>query len=210
MTKRIWRSSLNWFGSAGELADELQEWLDLPRMETLKDGVRIVFAGPPNAGKSSLVNWLVGSDRAIVTDVPGTTRDHIEFPLAIGGLPVLLTDTAGLRETSDKVEAIGVARATAMVEAADVLVWLGEPEGAPQHVRQIRVHARSDLPDRGGAPVGSLAVSSVTGEGVAALLDRIAILAREVLPGEGAIAINRRQAELLEEASMALRRVERR
>lgn len=194
--------------SAGELADELQEWLDLPRMETLKDGVRIVFAGPPNAGKSSLVNWLVGSDRAIVTDVPGTTRDHIEIPLAIGGLPVLLTDTAGLRETSDKVEAIGVARATAMVEAADVLVWLGEPEGAPQHVRQIRVHARSDLPDRGGAPVGSLAVSSVTGEGVAALLDRIAILAREVLPGEGEIAINRRQAELLEEASMALRRVE--
>jgi len=87
----------------GELADELQEWVDRPRIETLKDGVRAVIAGPPNAGKSSLINALSGMERAIVTDIPGTTRDHIEVPLSIAGLPILLTDTAGLRDATDAV-----------------------------------------------------------------------------------------------------------
>ncbi len=188
------------------LAAELEEWVGRPRIETLKDGVRVVVAGPPNAGKSSLINALAGSDRAIVTDVPGTTRDHIEVPLAIAGVPVLLTDTAGLRDTEDQVEAIGVARASALVEAADVLVWLGEPGAAPAHPRLIRIHARADLPDRQQGPAGSLAVSSITGQGLGALLERAGELARSLLPDEGAIAINRRQAALLEAAAESLRR----
>ena len=74
--------------------------------------------------------------------MPGTTRDQIEVPLSLGGVPMLLTDTAGLRQTADAVEAIGVARAAALVELADVLLWLGDPENvAPTHPRVIKVHA---------------------------------------------------------------------
>lgn len=186
------------------LESELREWLARPRVERLKDGVRVVVAGPPNAGKSSLLNALAGEERAIVTDVPGTTRDHIEVPLALGGIPILLTDTAGLRETDDWVEAIGVARSTTLVEAADVLVWLGDPEEAPAHPRIIPVHAKADLPDRAVAPQGSLAVSSVSGEGLAGLLEQIAALAGALLPSEGAIALNRRQAAHIDQVAAAL------
>jgi tRNA modification GTPase len=188
------------------LAGELQAWLSRPRVERLKDGVRVVVAGPPNAGKSSLLNAIAGEERAIVTDVPGTTRDHIEVPLSLAGVPLLLTDTAGLRETDNHVEAIGVQRAGALAEAADMLVWLGEPESAPAHQQLIKVHAKADLSDRGPAPDGSIAVSSNTGEGLHPLLDRIGELARAMLPSEGAIALNRRQAAHLEEAAAALHR----
>src|SRR3982750_3412437 len=97
------------------LAAELRSWLERPRVERLKDGVRVVVAGPPHAGKSSLLNAIAGEERAIVTDIPGTTRDHIEVPLSLAAVPVLLTDTAGLRESSDEVEAIGVARAERLI-----------------------------------------------------------------------------------------------
>ena len=188
----------------GALAEELGMWLDRPRVEPLKDGVRVVVAGPPNAGKSSLINAIAGQERAIVTDLPGTTRDHIEVPLAIAGMPILLTDTAGLRETDDKVEAIGVARATALAGAADVLVWLGEPGQAPGHPRLIRVHPKADLPERRRRPAGSVAVSSVTGEGLTKLLARIGELAQTLLPAEDAIALNRRQAKHVADAAEAL------
>jgi len=188
------------------LAEELREWLERPRAERLKDGIRVVVAGPPNAGKSSLLNAIAGEERAIVTDIPGTTRDHIEVPLALGGVPIVLTDTAGLREASDEVEAIGVARATGLVEAADVLVWLGNPNQAPSHTRLIRVHAKADLPGRSDTPAGSLGVSSITGGGLKPLLERIAELARTLLPGEGAIALNRRQAAHIGEAAEAIER----
>ena len=194
--------SLN--SGCGELAAELAEWLARPRVEPLKDGVRIVVAGPANAGKSSLVNVIAGQERAIVTSVPGTTRDHIEVPLSLGGAPILLTDTAGLRETVDPVEAIGVARAGDLVEAADVLLWLGEPGAAPAHTRLIRVHAKADLPERGDAPRGSVAVSSSTGAGLKDLLDLLSRTVSELLPSEDAIALNRRQADCLAEAAGAL------
>ena len=184
------------------LADELGAWLTRPRIEPLKDGVRIVVAGPPNSGKSSLINAIAGVDRAIVSDLPGTTRDHIDVPLSLGGVPVLLTDTAGLRETSDEVEAIGVARAEALVEGAAILVWLGEAGEAPDHPRLLKVHPKADL---GGEPAGgSIAVSSVTGEGLQSLLERFSELAAALLPGEDAIALNRRQAAHIEEAAEAL------
>jgi tRNA modification GTPase len=185
-----------------DLAAELRAWLSRPRIEPLKDGVRVVVAGPPNVGKSSLVNAIAGQERAIVTDVPGTTRDHIEVPLALAGVPILLTDTAGLRATDDEVEAIGVARAGALVEAADVLVWLGEPGVAPVHPRLIKVHAKADV--GGPAPAGLVAVSSITGEGIPVLLEEIGQLAGALLPSEGAIALNRRQVAHIERAAEAL------
>jgi tRNA modification GTPase len=186
------------------LAAELQQWLDRPRIEPLKDGVQVVVAGPPNAGKSSLINAIAGDERAIVTDVPGTTRDHIEVPLSLGGVPIRLTDTAGLRESADPVEAIGVERAGRLVESADVLVWLGDPDAAPMHPRLILIHAKADLADRGAAPEGSFPVSAVTGQGLAELLRQVERLARSVLPAEDAIALNRRQAQHLAEAADAL------
>jgi tRNA modification GTPase len=188
----------------GALATELHEWLARPRIEPLRDGVRVVVAGPPNAGKSSVLNAIVGSERAIVTDIPGTTRDHIEVPLAVGGIPLLLTDTAGLRVSDELVERIGVERSEALIEAADILLWLGEPDGAPAHDRPVLVHAKCDLPDRREAPSGSLPVSSLTGEGIGALLERVAEFAASLLPGEDALALNRRQAAHLDEAHVAL------
>jgi tRNA modification GTPase len=187
------------------LACELESWLLRPRVEPLKSGIKVVVAGPPNAGKSSLINALAGQERAIVTDVPGTTRDYIEVPLALGGIPILLTDTAGLRDAADKVEAIGVARARLLVEGSDILVWLGEPHELPPHSRSIAVHAKADLPERGRAPEGSLAVSSRRGQGLGELLNRIQDIARTLLPAEDAIALNRRQAGHLEEACKALK-----
>jgi len=184
------------------LANELDAWLALPRAEPLKHGVRIVIAGPPNAGKSSLINAIAGQERAIVTDVPGTTRDHIEVPLALDGLPILLTDTAGLRDSHDKVEAIGVKRAEGLIEVADVVVWLGEPSNPPSSKHLILVHAKADV--AGPAPEDSLAVSAMTGEGLKMLLERIATEARSLLPAEDAIALNRRQAECVAEASALL------
>ena len=190
------------------LAASLGQWLDRPRVEALKDGVRVVAAGPPNSGKSSLINAIAGQERAIVTDIPGTTRDHIEVPLALGGIPILLTDTAGLRATADAVERIGVERARSLVELADILLWLGEPEDAPPHQRLIRLHPRSDLPGREAVPEGLLAVSSLTGQGLGILMDRVAEMARSLLPAEDAIALNRRQAGAVTQVRLALQAIE--
>jgi tRNA modification GTPase len=103
------------------------------------------------------------------------------------------------------VEAIGVARAFMLAEAADVLVWLGEPTEAPPHRLLIKVHAQADRPDRAHVPDGTTPVSAVTGSGLGLLLERIADSAKQILPEEGAIALNRRQTERLEEAANALR-----
>jgi tRNA modification GTPase len=192
----------------GALAGELSTWLERPRAEPLRDGIRVVIAGPPNAGKSSLLNAIAGYERAIVTAVPGTTRDHIEVPLALSGVPIRLTDTAGLRDPAELVEQIGVDRARKLLELADVLLWLGEPEDAPEHPRLIRVHARADLPERGLAPPGSLAISSVIGTGLAELTRAIVAAARAILPAEGEIALNRRQADCLSDARNALEAAE--
>lgn len=191
-------------GRCAALAAELRSWLERPRAERLKEGARVVVAGPPNAGKSSLLNVIAGEERAIVTPVPGTTRDHIEVPIALGGVPLVLTDTAGLRECSDSVEAIGVARATRLIDAADVLLWLGDAADAPDHPRMLLVWSKADLPGRDAAPEDSIAVSSVTGQGLPELLRRIQAAARLVLPSEGALALNRRQATHIDEAAEAL------
>jgi tRNA modification GTPase len=186
------------------LEAELRSWLARPRAERLKEGVRVVIAGPPNAGKSSLLNAIVGEERAIVTAVPGTTRDHIEVPLALAGVPLVVTDTAGLRAADDQAEAIGIERAARLIEAADVLVWLGGAEEVPRHPRTILVHSKADLLDGGGPAEGFLPVSAVSGVGMGELLLRIKSEARSVLPDDGSVTLNRRQARHVEEAADAL------
>ena len=189
------------FGTAlAALRDELASALARPGAERLKDGVRVVIAGPPNAGKSSLLNALAGREAAIVTEIAGTTRDLVEAPVAIGGVPFLLTDTAGLRESGDKVEAIGVERARASLVAADIVLWLGPAEEAPEGA--IRIHAKADL---GPPPAGAgLATSVVSGEGLEALVARLQAEAKTLLPVPGEVALNARHRAALTDAAAAL------
>ncbi len=182
------------------LRGEILAALAKPAVERLKDGVRVVIAGPPNAGKSSLLNALAGRQAAIVTDLPGTTRDLVEVPVALGGTPFLLTDTAGLRESADVVETIGVDRARASLAAADIILWLGPPEEAP--ARAIRVHAKADLVP--APPEADLATSVVTGEGLAELAGLLQARAAELLPVPGEVALNARHRAAIAEAADAL------
>lgn len=140
----------------------------------LRQGVLVVLAGPPNAGKSSLLNALVGTNRAIVSDVPGTTRDAVEAWLDLAGWPVRLVDTAGLRETGDAIEAEGVKRSEALIAAAAVVLNLGEgPLAAVSADRVIAVRSKCDLlpaPQPHNTSASQpLCVSAKTGEGLEAL-----------------------------------------
>ncbi len=184
------------------LARELGAVLAVPPVERLRDGVRVVIAGPPNSGKSTLINALAAREVAIVSPIAGTTRDRIDAAVQRDGLPFLLSDTAGLAETSDIIEAIGVERARQAVATAEVLLWLGDD--APPVDGALWVHARSDMPGRETAPVATLAVSALTGTGVHALWDEVARRARALLPGEDQLAINARQRGLVGEAYRAL------
>lgn len=186
------------------LAEEIRTYLTRPRAERLRDGIRIVFAGPPNCGKSSIINALTESDRCIVTPHAGTTRDHVDMPVSLGGLPMILTDTAGLRQTDDPVETIGVARARDLIQATDILVWMGDAADAPAHPHRLIIYPRCDAADRIPPPACLLATSSVTGEGLKALVEWLIGEARAVLPREGLLAVNARQAACLERALEAL------
>ena len=190
--------------SLAALRAEIAAALARPDAERLKDGVRVVIAGPPNAGKSSLLNALVGREAAIVTELPGTTRDLVEAPVSIGGLPFLLTDTAGLRDTADVVETIGVERARSSLAGADIVLWLGPPAEAPAGA--IRLHAKADL---GPAPEGAdLATSVVTGEGLEELEVMLQARAADLLPVPGEVALNARHRAAIEEATEALEEAE--
>lgn len=185
----------------GALATEMSELVEAPRVEPLRDGIRVVVAGPPNAGKSSLVNALAQSEKAIVTHFPGTTRDVIEVPIAVDGVPFVLVDTAGLRESGDVVESIGIERARSEAERADLLLWLGR-EDPPSHPGLIMVAAKSDV-----APSGpGLPVSSVTRDGLNDLTRTLVDRARSLLPKGDELALDRRQHELLADARAALER----
>jgi tRNA modification GTPase len=174
------------------LAGEIDQWRRRPAVERLRDGVRVVLAGPPNAGKSTLLNALVGREAAIVTPIAGTTRDLVEVPVAIGGVAFLLTDTAGLRDdTTDLVEAIGVERAQRAVETADILLWLGNPGEAPDRSR-IVVGAKTD--QRSLDPEAyDVVLSATTGAGMGRLIAMLIERAHRLLPVGGEVALNARQ-----------------
>lgn len=183
------------------LVEEWRGWLARPTVELLQNGLRIVLAGAPNSGKSSLFNALVGSDRAIVTDVAGTTRDILEARLDLDGILVQLVDTAGLRESDDTVERIGIQRAEDAVSRADIVLWLGDPADAPAGA--IRIHAKAD--ERGPSPVGSIPTSVRSGLGITALLEVLTREAASHLPSPDLTPFNRRQHSLLREALLSLK-----
>jgi tRNA modification GTPase len=179
--------------------------------ERLRDGVRVVIAGAPNAGKSSLFNTLLRRDAAIVAAEAGTTRDLLEGHIDLGGVPVILVDTAGLRETDSAVEREGIRRAWNAVGGADIVVQLVAPDAPetaplPPGVPSIRLRTKVDLVDGERGPDG---VSVVTGAGIDSFLQRLEAEARRVLFGDGeaAVMLRARQKSALEEARSALYQV---
>ena len=139
--------------------------------ERIRDGFRIAIIGPPNAGKSTLLNQLAGREAAIVTDIAGTTRDVVEVRLRLGGAIVWVADTAGLRETDDAVEAEGVRRASRAAERADLRLHMidgAEPEvpAGPIESQDIVLFNKSDLRPREVIPDGAVPISASSGEGI--------------------------------------------
>jgi tRNA modification GTPase len=178
--------------------------------ERIREGIDIVVLGAPNAGKSTLVNALAGEEIAIVSEMAGTTRDVVGVRLDLGGVPVRLVDTAGLRAARDRIEAEGVRRAEAAAARADlVLLCAAAPEfgfvDAPGNRRVLRVATKADL--GGVIPRDALAVSARTGEGLPALMAAITEeVTALVTRGAGPALPRPRQIACLREVAAALER----
>lgn len=178
---------------SGDLAQAIES---VGRGRIVREGIRVALAGPPNAGKSSLLNALARSDLAIVTDEPGTTRDVREVALDLGGRLVILVDMAGLRETESRAEAEGVRRAEAEIAKADLVLWLVAPDVAPMEpplqLPLWTVGTKSDL----GSLAAEYTISVKTGAGIGDLLGALAAFA-ELAGGSGTPALVSRERDLV-------------
>ena len=188
-----------------QLQQKIAQLLARPPAEKLKDGIRVVLAGPPNSGKSTLLNALVGREAAIVSDIAGTTRDMIEVPVAVEGVALLFADTAGLRDDSDDaIERIGIDRSHAAMQQADILLWLGPENTGPKHSQLIEISSKNDIPDYAEKSPSAISVSAQTGAGISALLQIVSARAKTLLPPQDQFAINARQRTFLADAANAL------
>ncbi|WP_010214500.1 tRNA uridine-5-carboxymethylaminomethyl(34) synthesis GTPase MnmE [Sphingomonas sp. PAMC 26621] len=185
------------------IAYAIDRLLLAPPVERLHDGIRVVIAGPPNSGKSTLINALTGREVAIVSAISGTTRDRIEAAVVRRGVAYLLTDTAGLTETpGDEIEQIGIARAQAAILGADIVVWLDD--GAPPDDGYLAIHSRADDRERMVVPDGRIPVAARVGVGVDLVWAAIERRALTLLPQEDGLAVNARQRALLLQCSVDL------
>ena len=206
-----------WEGFSGAvrgLSDQIMGALaDGRRGEVLRNGFTVVLAGAPNAGKSSLMNALARRDVAIVSSIPGTTRDLIEVSFDLDGMPVILVDTAGLRDAGDEIEQEGIRRTMARASAADLVLWLTAPDqdddaGVIVDAPVLRIETKSDLRSIESDPKRRLRLSARTGDGIDALLGLIAERAREAMrPEEPALISRERHRIGLCEACEALGRI---
>lgn len=187
-----------------ELEADIRARLAAPHAEMLREGYRVVLAGPPNAGKSTLFNALVESEAAITAPLAGTTRDVLLRPVALDGVPFSFVDTAGLHEHSkDEIERIGIERARGELARADLVLWLG-PEGAgPPGCWEIE--AQIDRADHATKRDPLHRVSAATGEGLDSLKRALVEQARLAMPKPGEAALNARQRGLLADSAEALR-----
>ena len=177
-------------------------------------GLSAVILGRPNAGKSTLLNRLVGSDRAIVTPIPGTTRDIVRETIEIGGLPVTLADTAGLRETQDVVEGLGVQRAREAAGAADIILYLvdGVEGMTPEDEAELAAHPNAEVvftkADLNSQPPTAdrqpLSISAVFDHGIDELLAKLDELVRQRYAAPEGALVNERQSQAVSEAIDAL------
>ncbi len=183
------------------------------RGRILREGVRVVLCGSPNAGKSSLLNHLLGRDRAIVSPVAGTTRDTIEESVQMRGYAVRLIDTAGIREAGDSVEAEGVVRSQREVDLADIILAVVDGSAGsdlayfPADKRVLRVFNKSDLPEHGDwKGVEGVRVSCLTGSGLDQLEEAVEgrIAEGGQLSDTDEPAVNARQADALRRCATAL------
>ena len=187
------------------LRDEMRAALiAAPAAERLREGLEFVILGAPNAGKSTLLNALAGEDIAIVSDIPGTTRDAVGVRVDLGGVPVHITDTAGLRDTVDVIEAEGVKRAKARAAKADFLLLVAAPgedfPEAPSGIRSLPIRTKFDI-----VPTEEFSVSAKTGQGMAALREKLAAAAQELTDTKGAAAFARpRQIACVRDTEAAL------
>ena len=173
----------------------------------LRSGIHVVLAGRPNVGKSSLLNRLAGEERAIVTPVPGTTRDALREPVQIDGVPLVLVDTAGLRSSTDLVERLGIDRTHRELERADLVIAVheaGRPperlENLPAGVPVLEIYNKVDLAPRFAPPAGALALSAKTGQGVDALRKAILQTAGWSSSGEPVFLARERHLRALHQA----------
>jgi tRNA modification GTPase len=196
---------------ASAAADRIRQTLASARAgERLREGFHVVIAGPPNVGKSTLMNAIARRDVSIVSAQPGTTRDPIEVALDLNGFPVWLIDTAGIRETSDPIESEGILRARRRAGEADLTLWLSDGpsvgDAAPAGLAPA-LSVRTKIDVGGGAAVGgSIAVSAKTGEGLDRLLEAIGEVAASQMSGDGLIALTRHR-HAFEEALAHLERM---
>jgi tRNA modification GTPase len=187
------------------LRTALQETLAKSRQGgLLRRGLHVVLAGPPNVGKSSLLNCLAGEDRAIVTPIPGTTRDALREPVQIEGVPLTLVDTAGLRAAGDRIERLGMERTQREVASADIVLIVAEAttaptpvEGVPADAVRLVVYNKVDLHPAFTAPAGALAVSARTGKGLEALRKAIVHAAGWSSAGESVFLARERHVRAL-------------
>jgi tRNA modification GTPase len=187
----------------------------------VREGIQVVIAGPPNVGKSSLLNALSGTDAAIVTAVPGTTRDLLHREIQIDGLPLHIIDTAGLRHSDDLVEREGIRRARDQIEEADAILWLFDDSRAPDDLefdpaqlpRQVPLTLVRNKIDLSGRPPGrtqtwrgtEIAISARDGMGLDALRAHLKQIAGYQETTEGAFLARRRHLDALGRAQDALR-----
>ncbi len=191
--------------ACSQLHHVIAEMVVAPAAEKLRDGLRVVLGGPPNSGKSTLLNTLVSRDAAIVSDIAGTTRDMIEVPVALDGIPLLFIDTAGLRDGSeDEIEIIGIGRTYEALQNADIILWLGGEGEAPDHTQIIEIEGKIDDPGHVEKSESAFPVSALGGEGISALISEIIDRAKTLLPPRDQFAVNQRQRALLGECARAL------
>jgi tRNA modification GTPase len=200
--------------------DELADLLAKSRQgNLLATGIRVVIAGRPNVGKSSLLNRLVGDERAIVTPVAGTTRDALREPIEIGGLPMVIVDTAGLRAPADEIEQLGMERTRRELASADVVLAVFEAgsdieplENLPDAAARVEVFNKLDLAPRFRSPESShavVAVSAKTGAGMDSLRDAILRAAGWSSTGESVFLARERHLSALGRARSHLEEAQR-
>lgn len=191
---------------ANALSAQLQHWLTRPKAERLKEGFRVVMAGPPNSGKSTLFNALLEDEAAIISPVAGTTRDVLERSVALAGIPFTFVDTAGLRSNSDDaIEEIGIERAYAQTRAADLVLWLGDEGKGPDGAWEI--DPKCDTEGHIAKQAPDITLSAKRWVGVDQLRHRLIDLARSAMPAPGAVALNARQHALIQNAADAVQEV---